>query len=333
MEIDGIPLAELRDLAEKTATVAAAYQAGIFRGLAAGPQDSAALARRLELDGRAVRILLPVLEELGLLSREDGERYALTPATGRHLADPGSPDFEGGGLPLWLRNLHAWTLLPDVLRTGRPVDEYEEEDTSPERERERLAGFMAGMAAAPEARVRRMVRACLDRKPDASSVLDLGGGPGHISRAFVEEGLRAVLVDRPEVVEFVAEEYGLTEVDGLRLEAADFMDDPLPDGPFDVVLLGNITHIYPEEENRRLMERVREVIAPGGVVAVADFVRGRSPRAARFALVMLMRTDRGNTYSEEEYHGWLRDAGFRDPETVDVDVDRQVVTAVRPSSD
>ena len=330
MRIAGHELTELRDLAETTATVAAACEAGVFTALADGPATARELAERADLDERAVGIVLPALAEAGTLERADS-RFALTDAARRHLADPDSPDFVGGGLPLWLDGLRGFTRLPEVLRSGDPIERPEPEDEADreEAEREGLEKFMAGMAAAPDARVRRIVDACLERMPDARRVLDLGGGPGHMARAFVERGLRATLFDRPPVVDFVGDAYGLSEVDGLELAGGDFTEDPLPDGPFDVVLVSNIVHSYAPEQNRALLDKVAGVTAPGGVVAIADFFRGRSSRAVRFALVMLLKTEGGNTYTEDEIAGWLRGAGFREPETAQVDEDRHLITAVR----
>jgi len=335
VRIAGQELTQLRDLAEATATVAAAYDAGIFRCLDEGPATAGKLAARAGLDARAVGILLPVLAELGLL-QADGDRFRLTGPVQRGLVDRESGEFEGGGLPLWLMNLRSFTHLPDVLASGQPLG-HPDEDQDEDAKRESLARFMAGMAAAPAARVQEIVNACLARLEDREAesggrprrMLDIGGGPGHMTRAFVERGLRGTLFDRPETVEFVAGAYGLAAVEGLELVGGDFMEDELPEGPFDVVLMSNVVHIYSPRRNQDLFERVARVTAPGAVAAIADFFRGRSRRADHFALVMLLRTEGGNTYTEAEVGSWLEDAGFRSPETAQVDTDRHLITAVR----
>lgn len=331
MRVEGHELNELRDLAETTATVAAASDAGVFRALAEGAATAPEVAGRAGLDPRAAAILLPVLAEIGLLER-DGDRFSLPEPTRRSLADPDAAEFEGGGLPLWLQNLRAFTHLPEVLASGEPLERHDEDE---DEARESLARFMAGMAASPRARVERIVDACLERAPAAApdgrsrTMLDLGGGPGHMTRVFVERGLRGTLFDRPETIEYVGAAYGLADVDGLELAGGDFMEDPLPDGPFDVVLISNVVHMYPPEQNRELLGKVAGVMAPGGVVGIADFFRGRSRRAVRFALVMLLRTEAGNTYTEDEIAAWLAEAGFEAPETVQVDDDRHLITARR----
>lgn len=335
MKFEDLTLGELRDLSEATATVAGACAAGIFSALLEGPASPRELARRKNLSPRAVSILLPFLAELDLLE-VDAQEYRLTPRARRTLADPSSPEYSAGGLPLWLANLEAWTRLPEVLTVGGPVGSPEAaaapgtgEGSDPDSRRKEIARFMAGMAAAPRDRVQRLVDGILTRKPDASTVLDLGGGPGHMSRAFLERGLRATLMDRPEVVDFVDEEYGLAGETEISTVGGDFLVDPLPRGPFDVVLLSNVIHMLSEEEAERVIRKAGEVTEEGAVIAVADFIRGRSPRATRFALVMLLRTPNGNTYTVEAHEAWFHAAGFDELDILDLDPDRQLLTAVR----
>lgn len=323
-----VPLGTRRDLAEETAVVAAASAVGIFRKLADGATSAPELAHRLDLERRPTEILLAFLADVGLL-RDGGGAYSLTDRTRQSLGDPSSDDYAAGGLPLWLSNLGAFTELPRVLETGGPVEEDDGDGEEDGREGERLARFMAAMNAAPRKRIRRLVDLCLERAPDAARVLDLGGGPGHMSREFARRGLDVVLYDLPETVRFVASEYGLEDDAAIGLEGGDFNEGPLPRGPFDIVLMSNILHIYGPANNRALLEKVAGVTNKGGVCAIAEFVRGASPRAARFALVMLLKTEEGNAYSEAEYVEWLREAGFRDPRMDDLDEERQLLTAIR----
>ncbi len=341
MNHSDLALAQLRDIAEAAATVAAAAEAGLFHALHEGPLSAEELATRSGLDARAVSIILPVLAELGLVEPEAGaattsaSRYRLTERAGRELGDPRSPDYQGRGLPLWLENLRSWTRLAESLRTGAPVEPVDDEAGDDEagddaRRRDRIARFMAGMAAAPGERVERLVDAVLGRRPGARTILDVGGGPGHIARAFIDQGLDAVLLDRPEVEEFIRHEYGLAQVPGLRTVGADFLADPLPAGPFDVVLLSNILHMLSPAQSVALLRQARSAMVPGGVVAIADFLRGRSPRAARFAVVMLLRTSGGNTYTLDDHQKWLELTGFHKVILTDLDPERQLITALTP---
>jgi hypothetical protein len=69
-----------------------------------------------------------------------------------------------------------------------------------------------------------------------------------------------------------------------------------------------------EAGNRDLLGRCARALAPGGRVAIREFIldpdRAGPPQAALFALNMLVGTERGNAYTEADYRGWLEGAGF-----------------------
>jgi len=325
MSVDDLSLNELRDAADRAVTAASAVEAGIFRGLARsdGTMDAAELATHLGADERAVAILLPPLVRLGLLRRE-GDRFSLTEESRRTLGDAESPEYAGGGMGLWLHNLRAWTRLPEAVATGLPPAEIQAPDE--EDERAAIARFMAGMAAAPADRVERTVDLVLERAGEPRTILDVGGGPGHYALAFAERGIRATVLDRPEVIDFVREEYGLAADERIDTVGADFLADPIRTG-FDIALVNNVTHMLSPEQNRTLLRKVRGSLEGEGLIVIGDFVRGRSARADWFALIMLLRTEGGNTYSEADYAAWLEETGFGEMEVVDVEPDRQLIMA------
>ena len=324
MRIDGHPLAALRDQAETTVLIAAAHAAGVFGALDGEGRSAAEVAQRAGLDPRAVSTVLAALAETGLLEREGG-RYRPTEACRAGLCDPESEEFVGGGLALWLHNLGAFARLDEVLRSGGPIAPV----IGP-RDRDGVARLMSAMAAAPADRIRRLVDGSLRRLRRPRYALDVGAGPGHMSRELADRGLHVTLFDTPETIDYVRTAYRLADDDRLTLVGGDFTQGPLPEGPFDLVLLSNVLHIYGPEENRRLVREAVKVTSPGGVVAIQDFVRGRSGRAARFALVMLLRTEGGDTYELAELTDWMESGGLEDVRVEDVDADRQLVTAVRP---
>jgi len=305
---------------------ATGLEMGLIEALSEGPTTAEALAGRLDLAARGVRILLGALEELALV-RFDPEGVVLTGIGRARLVDRDTPDFEGDALRFWLRSLRRWTDgLPEAVRTGAP--QVGPGGRSPEG----LAAFMAAMANKDPGLVEAAVEACLERVPDARTVLDLGGGPGTFSRAFARRGLQAVLFDQPEVIEHVRGAYGLDGEPGIELRAGDFLD-PFPEGEFDVVFIGNITHIYDEPTNARLVADAAGVLRPGGLLAILDFVRGQSPFAALFAVTMLLNSRHGgDTYDRSTYQAWLADAGLAAARFRRLDEDRHLVTALRSAT-
>ena len=63
-----------------------------------------------------------------------------------------------------------------------------------------------------------------------------------------------------------------------------------------------------------LLRRCRRATAPGGRLVIREFILDESraipPRAALFALNMLVATRDGNSYTESEYAAWMREAGY-----------------------
>jgi len=304
---------------------ATALEMGIADALATSPASISDLSAELELSRRGVEIVVRALAELGLV-RDSAEGLRLTGAGRARLIDRDTPDFEGDALRFWLTSLRRWVEgLPEAVRTGAP--QVGPEGRSPGG----LAAFMAAMANKRPDLVDAAVEAVLRRAPEAATVLDLGGGPGTFARAFARRGLRAVLFDKPEVIEHVRGTYRLEEEPGLELRSGDFVER-FPEGSFDVVLLGNITHIYDAGTNARLLARAARAVRPGGVLAILDFVRGESAFAALFAVTMLLNSRHGGgTYTRERYEAWLEEAGLANVRLDRLDEDRHLVTGVRPA--
>jgi O-methyltransferase involved in polyketide biosynthesis len=78
--------------------------------------------------------------------------------------------------------------------------------------------------------------------------------------------------------------------------------------------------MFTPEQNRDLLRRIFEALAPNGRLVIREFILEAdktAPRqAALFSLNMLVATDGGASYSEPEYEQWLGDAGFSDVKRV-----------------
>jgi len=149
-----------------------------------------------------------------------------------------------------------------------------------------------------------------------SCVLDVGGGSGAFSMAFVcaRDGIRATVFDLPNVVpltrDYVARE-GLA--DRIDTAVGDYNVDLLGEG-FDLVFLSAIIHSNSPAENRRLLWKCAAALEPDGQVVVQDFImdddRISPPFGALFALNMLVATEAGDTYTESEVRSWMEEAGL-----------------------
>lgn len=306
-----------RDYASKLVLLACAHRAGIFEALSE-EKDIAALKRVLNADERALFIVLEALCASGYVNKIK-DRYIIA-RNARSLFLERGEDYVGGSLPHFLDIMEAWLKLPEIIKGAKP-----------DRAERDVAAFMNAMASRPDKVVEEAVEHCLKRKRNAKNVLDLGGGPGKYAKAFVDRGMNAVLYDLPDTIDYVKTRFGLGDVKNLILRKGDFTNEFVNEfagESFDIIFMGNICHIYSEKENMKLIKRVCNILGRGGMIAIEDMVRGRSPMAEMFAVNMLANTEDGNTYTEAQYREWLTDAGFRRIEIIDLaEKSNQLITA------
>ena len=102
-----------------------------------------------------------------------------------------------------------------------------------------------------------------------------------------------------------------------------------------VATLGHILHSEGSERSRELLKKTFQALAPGGTIAIAEFLvnadRTGPLNGLFFALNMLVNTDSGDTYSFEEISGWLTDAGFTHPRTLDAPGPSPLILATKPA--
>ena len=290
-----------------TIVLGAALRDGILEAVADAERPVEAVATELGLDTRAVGVVLTALAELGVVDR--GEiGFRARPEHRAPLLDRGDPAYAGGRVVHRAELIGKWSRLPEVLRSGQPVEDRTEPD---------FAGtetFIRAMRAGAMPGAAEIAKAVLSRLALGARLLDVGGGPGANAEAFARGGARVTVFDRPEVISLMRETLSSS---GIETVAGD-MNEELPDGPFDAIYFGNTSHMYSPVQNRELFGRMRNSLAPGGLLVIREFVRDMSVEAALFAVNMLVLTPRGSTYSADEYRAWLSEAGFERTDLVPV---------------
>lgn len=276
-----------------------ALREGLLEAVADKPASSEDVARNLDLDTRAVYVVLSALAELGVLAARNGG-YVLLDEHRGPLLRPDHPGYVGQSVVHRFELMGSWSRLPEILRSGDPV----EDRTAPD-----FGGtvtFIAAMRRGALPGAEAVAASVLPRLPERARVLDVGGGPGTNAEAFARGGARVTVFDRPGVIDLMQSTLHAAEVETI----AGDMNEGLPEGPFDAIYFGNTSHMYGPEENLSLFARMRASLAPDGLLVVREFVRGLGEDAALFAVNMLVTTARGGTYTAREYEGWLTEAGF-----------------------
>lgn len=339
---------------ERLFLLAGALRAGIIDALAVAEGLTAAeVAAGAGADGRATLVVLEALVGEGVAARSGpvpeppssppapeslatglrgpgsgatvgggakAPTYRLTPLGRAHLVDPG-PSLERWSILHQARKSLGWQELAEVIRSGAP--------TPRDAARRDPTTMVSAMGERDPDIVDEIVERCLAHAGPIQSMVDVGGAVGHVARAFARCGVRTTLFDRPAVIPLAREYLGEDGRD-IALVEGDFTE-ALPPGPFDLVYFGNVYHIYSPAIMARVTGEAYGTVAPGGIIAIQDYVWGRSPRAAIFAVNMLQATEAGGVWSEAQFRAWLGAAGFVNVELFDLETaGTHLVLAKRP---
>ncbi|HTO25949.1 MAG TPA: class I SAM-dependent methyltransferase [Gaiellaceae bacterium] len=156
----------------------------------------------------------------------------------------------------------------------------------------------------------------------AASILELGVGTGETSRRVlaVHPGARLVGIDAS--AEMLAE----ARLPGAELTVAR-LEDPLPRGPFDLVVSCLAVHHLDGAGKRDLFRRIAEALADGGRLVLGDVIVPADPADA----VTPCTPDFDLPDRLDDQLAWLADAGF-DARATWVRGDLAVIRATRAAA-
>lgn len=151
---------------------------------------------------------------------------------------------------------------------------------------------------------------------DQGRVLDVGCGFGLFAAYFGQMHRRRNIVGvdpdarRIRIAQTVASRLGL---DGHSFIAGDVRDAAI-EGPFDAAYVLDVMHHLPRDDQRRVLERIRTLLVPGGTLIVKDITT--EPRLGLLFTEALDRLmvgfDEPLSYRHHrEWAAMLEDVGFR----------------------
>jgi SAM-dependent methyltransferase len=286
----------------------AASELGVFEALGDAPATLDALATRLGIPRRTMRIVADAVTALGLLERH-GEEYRNSALAEAYLSGRGPMDMRYF-IRFWNRlSYRRWVALEDSIRKGTGVaGEFnftaEEQKIFSEGVEAFSAGHAAALAGTYDFRQHRRL-------------LDLGGGTGSFLRAILRRysDLQCTLFELPAAAA-VARQRLAADPRGSKVEIAegDFFKDPLPKA-YDAILMTHVVHVLVAEQNLELLRRARGAASPGARLLIVDFwmdpTHTQPLMGALMAGEFLVIAGNGDVYSVEEARTWLEQSGWR----------------------
>ncbi len=301
----------IKNRTRATVAMLAGMKLDLFTPLKDGPLHAEQLASKLGVNAGKLGPLLYALVIAGLLTEEEGA-FSNTPETGEFLVK-GKAGYMGDTYKIWYSNLHASLKTAETIRTGVPQAKYDWANM-PEDE---LKALHEGMSA-HDAAFAKQLSSQYDFS-ECRSLLDAGGGAGALAIAMtqIHPHLSATVVDLPEVTP-ITEQFvkDADASDTVKVVSANLIRDPIP-GMYDVAIISSVIQTLSSEEAQQVINNVGKVINPGGWLYI--FGGGMlensrvSPRSAvEWNLVFTNTYDHGQSYTEDEHRGWLKEAGFED---------------------
>ncbi|WP_332897964.1 class I SAM-dependent methyltransferase [Haladaptatus sp. CMSO5] len=271
----------------------AARKAGILDAVMTKAGTPETVAREANVTERAARITIEALAERGFL-KQVGEGYE---PTNRALGFFAKTDLNSiGRLSHELDALDRWVALPEAMRTGEQTPEPPEWTVNK----------LGAHAAMDEATVRAVVTAAVHYHDGGTRVLDVGGGAGTYALEFARRGYDVTLCDTPAVIE--------RDRAQLRHEAVSLVEGqfgaPISE-TYDLVFAGGVAHWHGPETVRSFIEHAHDALDAGGSLVLSEFVRDHAQNAALVGAHMLAQSERGDTYTEQQFRTWLSAASFK----------------------
>jgi precorrin-6B methylase 2 len=314
--------------------VETAVRQGIFDLLDGGPKTIAEVAALTGASTRGLRAVLHALVGLNLLAKDDQGRFSLTAESSAFLV-AARPGYMGGLfrhtstqlIPLWLK-------LNDAVMAGKPAAGVNQQGPGAEFFHEFVLDILPVSYPSARALAAHLAEA---KSAVPASALDLAAGSGvwgiALAQAFPD--LRVTAVDWPRVLDATrqsVQRFGLAE--RFSLVPGDLLEADFGTG-HDIATLGHILHSEGERRGRDLLRKTFEALAPGGTIAIAEFLvnedRSGPPNGLLFAVNMLVATDEGDTWSFPEIAQWLQEAGFENPRTLPAPGPSPLILANRPA--
>lgn len=287
-------------------TLHAGVKLDLFSRIEAGNNTAEDIAGGLGYDVRGVAVLLGALAAMGLIVKAKS-RYSNT-ATSKLLLVKGSPQYIGYMIMHHHHLVEAWSHLDQAVRTGKPARErgaFDEE----ERESFLMGMFNMAMGIAPG----------LAEEIDLSGrrhLLDLGGGPGTYAIHFclANPNLKATVADltttRP-FAEKTISRFGLS--DKIDFVPCNYLKDDIK-GSYDVAWLSHILHGEGPDECQMIIKKAVSALEQGGLMLIHDFILNDTSDGplfpAIFSLNMLINTDKGRSYTEEQIKEMMIEGGL-----------------------
>lgn len=253
------------------------------------------LQKRFSFQDRPVEIFLNVLVDLGLIVSKDNDRFFASPL----LALMGDVYQNLGG--------EYWSYLPKFLATGQPLVKMDNPEVAQKEYLRQIQSLDWMMKPSAIYLATLLVKLGVSEN---AAILDLGAGSGVWSRALLSQNPKmvATINDLPSILDLTKKYVSDDKLNSqVNYWPENFFNDQWPktdsnqDGKFDVILIGNVIHLFNESEVLKLFNLASKHLAKNGKLVVADIMPVNDEdflMSHLYEMGLALRTEKGRIYNQ-----------------------------------
>ena len=278
---------------------------GVADALDREPASAEELAARTGMDADALARMLRLLSAHGLFAGDPGG-YVHT-SRSELLRSDHPQSLRSFARMIGTSSWSAFTELAHPAWTGRPALGWQAMMAHFAEHPAEAALFSQAMADKSATVVPAVVEAYDFSR--FSSIVDVGGGTGHLLSAILEEvpETTGVLFELPHVIADASD----AASERLRLVTGDFFADPLPAA--DAYILMEVLHDWTDEDVARILAAVRRAATPDARLIVVEVLVPDTPGPDHSKLldIIMLAVTGGRERTRDEYEKLLTEAGFK----------------------
>jgi SAM-dependent methyltransferase len=293
----------------KTCALHAAVKLDVFTVIGDALLTGEEISQKLNGAKKGVQRLLDALTAMDLLEKTDG-KYGNCPSS-RSLLAKDSSNYIGHIIMHHHHLMDSWSQLDRAVMSGRPVRTRASFSKEEWRESFLMGMFNLAMGLAPQLVPLIDISSC-------RHLLDLGGGPGTYAIHFCLNNphLKATVYDLPTTRPFAEKTIKQFKLDDrIQFFDGNYLEEAI-EGHYDAIWLSHILHGEGPDDCRMIIQKAVGALDPGGMIIIHDFILNNGMDGplfpALFSLNMLLGTESGQSYSENQIIDMLSQAGVKD---------------------
>lgn len=311
----------------KSKVLLTSLELGIFSLIGYRELNSKDIAYELNTDPDATERLLNALTSLDLIEKEKNH-YRNTSHSIKFLVKS-SPDYLGSLMHMNI-NWSNWGKLTDVIKTGNGV--YK--NLYVDRDEDFVEAYISSVHRSYRHEGKEIVSAI--NLKNVERMMDLGCGSGLYTIEFqrANPSMKITCLDYPKVIKQTKkhlEDMGANQ-DNIEYVESHILNDDF-DGKYDLIYASFLFEEFSIWDNIEIMKKCYDALNPGGRLIIHENIldndRTAPASGAIYSVNLLLHTEKGNLYTENDFWIMLKESGFQKVDNLQTEFNTILVRGTR----